>query len=228
MHLNSLLLFKKYATAYLTDNISILEIGSSGNSDFEKYSKEKYKLNWNTLELKSSPNNMSGNPNHYETSDEYNYPFANESYDIVFSAQVIEHVGKPWIFLKELKRITKPNGYIITINPVSWPYHEDPVDCWRLYPEAFKSLAEASNLQLVLSIWENLEWEYFNFKKEYLSIPNFVIQGKSLAGRNNKVYSFNKQKYYYNSILRLIPFFRRFMASIQISYDTISILKNEN
>ena len=36
--------------------------------------------------------------------------------------------------------IISPNGYIITINPVSWKYHEAPVDCWRIYPEGMKTI----------------------------------------------------------------------------------------
>ena len=53
--------------------------------------------------------------------------------------------------------MTKPGGLIITINPVSWPYHEAPVDCWRAYPEGMMALYEDSGLEVVQSTWESLE-----------------------------------------------------------------------
>lgn len=46
---------------------------------------------------------------------------------------------------------------MITINPVSWPYHEAPVDCWRVYPEGMRALYEEAGLEVELSAYECLE-----------------------------------------------------------------------
>jgi hypothetical protein len=48
-------------------------------------------------------------------------------------------------------------GLVITINPVSWPFHTAPFDCWRIYPEGMKALYEDSGLEVLLSEWESLE-----------------------------------------------------------------------
>jgi hypothetical protein len=48
-----------------------------------------------------------------------------------------------------LARIAAPGGHVITISPISWPYHEAPVDCWRIYPEGIKSLCEEASLTLL-------------------------------------------------------------------------------
>jgi len=228
MHLNSILLFKKYGFDYFKDNSKVLEIGFSGISEYQRFVREKYNPEWFTLELSESQNNKPGEMNHIVSESEYVFPIPDDEFDIIFSGQVLEHVKKPWIWLNELKRIVKPGGFIITINPISWHYHEDPVDCWRIYPEGIKALSETCNLNLEFSIWENLEWEHCKLNKKYLKIPNFIVPGKSIADENGKIYSFNKQKYILNRMVSNLPFFRRFLATIQISYDTISILKKPN
>jgi len=223
MHLNSILVFNKYASNYFNADSSVLEIGASGVSGYQKVTK-KFKK-WHTLELIDSKNNIRKSENHFEVTDLYNYPIESNTYDIVLSGQVAEHVKKVWLWFNELKRITKPGGYIITINPVSWPYHEDPVDCWRMYPEAMTALSEESGLTLIHSSWQSLEWEYFNLNEKYLKSPGFTIPGRSIADDSRKIYNFNKQKFYYNAFLRKLPFVRRFMSPIQIAYDTITIMQ---
>jgi hypothetical protein len=69
----------------------------------------------------------------------------------------MEHVRKPWVWIKELARICKPGGHVITINPVSWPYHEYPIDCWRAYPEGMIGLYEDAGLKVITSRCESLE-----------------------------------------------------------------------
>jgi ubiquinone/menaquinone biosynthesis C-methylase UbiE len=68
-----------------------------------------------------------------------------------FRLGVLEHVRKPWIWIEELARVCKPRGLVITINPVSWPCRETPVDCWRAYPEGIRALYEEGNLEVLFS-----------------------------------------------------------------------------
>jgi SAM-dependent methyltransferase len=93
----------------------------------------------------------------YVTKDEYNFPIETGTYDIVMATQVIEHVRKIWRWFPELARITKPGGKIVIIGPVSWGYHEVPVDCWRIYPEGMRALCEDAGLEVLESRWESLE-----------------------------------------------------------------------
>ena len=95
-----------------------------------------------------------------EAENEYQFPIPNDSYDIVVSGQVLEHVRKPWVWMKEVGRVCKPGGIAITIIPASWPYHEAPVDCWRAYPEGMKALYEDSGFVPTLSVFECLETSY--------------------------------------------------------------------
>ncbi len=46
---------------------------------------------------------------------------------------------------------------------MNWPYHEAPVDCWRIYPEGMKALYEEAGLTMVFGVTECLEfrdWRY--------------------------------------------------------------------
>lgn len=93
----------------------------------------------------------------YQAPAENQFPIPDETYDIVLSGQVIEHVRKPWIWLREVTRVCKVGGLVIPVNPVSWPYHEAPIDCWRIYPEGMKALYEEAALEVILSLWDSLE-----------------------------------------------------------------------
>jgi SAM-dependent methyltransferase len=88
--------------------------------------------------------------------DFYTIPTPKNHFDVVFSLSVIEHVPKIWTWVKELVRATKPNGLVVLVNPVSWPYHESPVDCWRILPEGYKALFEECGLTHEFSWTGNL------------------------------------------------------------------------
>jgi len=48
----------------------------------------------------------------------YKLPFKNSSFDVIIASEIIEHLGKPKIMLKEIKRVLKPNGQVIITTPV--------------------------------------------------------------------------------------------------------------
>lgn len=224
MHLNSQLLFRRYCLDYLKPTSVVLEVGAAGGSRFKRMAGSFH--DWHTLELCDSKNNIDeGLPGHIITEDAYNYPVEDSSYDIVLSGQVIEHVPKIWDWMKELRRITRKEGYIITINPVSWTYHEDPVDCWRIYPDGMEALADSCGLELVFSSFECLEWEHLGLDPGKSSIPGFTVPGKTMSDSEGRIFPFNRQKYRYNAVLCRIPFLRRFLSPIQIPFDTISIMR---
>jgi SAM-dependent methyltransferase len=170
MHLNSKLLIEKYALPYFEDGMKILEIGPDNIPSSIRQLVHK-NVSWHTLNIFDDKRLT------FPSSPEYSFPIENETYDIVISANVIEHVKKIWKWIPELARVTKKDGYVITINPISWNYHEDPVDCWRIYPEGMKTLYEESSLSVELSVFESLESEnLFNLPNK----PSKMWPGVSL------------------------------------------------
>lgn len=69
--------------------------------------------------------------------------------------------------MRELTRITKPNGYVITVNPVNWAYHANPVDCWRIFPEGAKALHEECGLKTVVAEYGHLDPTSMNQPRAY-------------------------------------------------------------
>jgi SAM-dependent methyltransferase len=151
MHTNSILLFKKYALSQFVSGIKVLEIGPDDFPSTYKTIVGNSCDHWDTLDLQRDDRLT------YVATSEYSFPIADHSYDIVLSGQVIGHVRKIWLWMKEVSRVCKIGGKVITINPVSWPYHEAPVDCWRIYPEGMKALCEEASLRVLHSSFESLE-----------------------------------------------------------------------
>lgn len=157
MHKNSLLLLEKYALNYFEENQKIFEIGPCRKEKellYKKLIEEKVKnINYYWGDLK---NYNPTAPNFIRFISEYEIDLEDNYFDIVFCGNVIEHVRKPWIWMKELCRITKSGGKIIIMNPVSWGYHRAPVDCWRIYPEGMKALFEEANMKCIFAKFESL------------------------------------------------------------------------
>ena len=151
MHANSQLLFQKYAREYFRPGMRVLEIGPDSFPSTYQTVVGDSTLTWDTLDICSDSRLT------YTAASEYRFPIPDGSYDIVLSGQVIEHVRKIWVWIKEVTRVCKVGGVVVTVNPVSWPYHEAPVDCWRAYPEGMRALYEDAPLEVLVSAWGSLE-----------------------------------------------------------------------
>ena len=221
MHLNCKLIFKKHVVTFFKPGIKVLEIGPLGNpSEYQKIINDR-SIEWQTLNLVNWTLDDMGNKDQLTvlTNDPYHYPVLDNTYDIVVSGSVMEHVEDIINWYQELKRIIKPGGYIITIVPVSWPYHEAPVDCWRIFPEGFKSIFSTVGLKKITCIFESLEFEncYPTLNKN-----NFeILPGRSIYWDKSKT-QLNSQ-IRWNQLIRKIPFFRRLIIPIEAAFDTISI-----
>lgn len=62
------------------------------------------------------------------------------TFDVIFSMDVLEHVSKPWDAAKESIRIVKPGGLIIHRTLFSYRYHPSPVDYWRFTSQGLEYL----------------------------------------------------------------------------------------
>lgn len=164
MHPNSVLLFRRYALPLFTAGTRVLEVGPDGNPSTYRQ-QITAPIIWSTADLASQVDaggerlwgSGAGDDLTFPMRTEYAIPAPDAGFDIVVSGQVIEHVRKPWIWMKELARVCAPGGVVVTVNPVSWPYHEAPVDCWRIYPEGMRALCEEAGLHVELTHCDSLE-----------------------------------------------------------------------
>jgi SAM-dependent methyltransferase len=196
MHTNSRLLFLKYAKEFFRPGLRVLEIGPDSFPSTYQSLVSDHPLTWETLDLYRDARLT------YTAKSEYDFPIPDNTYDVVVSGQVIEHVRKIWVWMKEVARVCKVGGVVITVNPVSWPYHEAPVDCWRMYPEGMRALYEDASLEVILSEWGSLEAPHYR---------------RSIPGRSPECQRTRLRLAY--QILNLISF------PAEKSYDTITIGK---
>lgn len=74
-----------------------------------------------------------------------------DSFDIAISGQAFEHIEYPWLSIKELARVLKPDGILCIIAPHSAREHKYPYDCYRFYSDGLPALAKWCDLELLHS-----------------------------------------------------------------------------
>jgi len=215
MHLNSKLLFKKYAIEHFKDNQSVLEIGPTGYPSYYSQLVNMPSLKWHTLDIGETYIGQGHvNPSHIVSQEEYHYPVDDGAFDIVLSGQVMEHVRNIWRWVDELKRITRDNGLIIIISPVSWSYHEAPVDCWRIYPEGMKALMEEKGLRIIECCFESLEKDFFSSRV------------KTRPG--NSILNLEGERSFSWKLIELshsMPLLNKFCRRVPVSFDNICVCR---
>lgn len=227
--LNSHLIWHKYAEKYFQDAKLILEIGPAGYPTYfekellKKSSDHKYVA----LDIgKSFISGAENNPNFILSPDPLKYPVEDDSFDVVFSDQVLAHVDYFWLWYGELMRITKPGGYIITINSYSYPSCPSPIDAWRVHSDGMKSLNRFYGLETILSVTESVELEKYNIPQK----TGYYFPGASITrpfgGHSNKNLQINMIKRSWNRVVGKIPKVRSILLNpVQVSFDTITIAR---
>lgn len=75
-------------------------------------------------------------------------PFADASFDTLFSCSVLEHTVDPAAALREMARLLRPGGALILSVPFIYFLHGAPHDYFRFTPFAVKLLAEKNGLRV--------------------------------------------------------------------------------
>lgn len=102
--------------------------------------------------------------------DVLNLPFKENSFDYIFSSEVIEHVPDPTLFIKNLLRVLKPGGKLI----ITCPYDEKLefhlcVHCNNLTPKhAHLHTFNEINIKEILPKEYKYKFQYQIFGNKYL------------------------------------------------------------
>jgi SAM-dependent methyltransferase len=198
MHTNSKLLFSKFAVPFFRPGQRVLEIGPDSFPSTYRKLVPMDGLIWETLDIYDSPSLT------YPSSSPYSFAIPDDSFDVVVSGQVLEHIPKMWTWLAEVCRVVKKGGIVITIVPTSWPYHVGPnfPDCWRIFPEGIKALCEDVGLLVEQVFWGSLE----------LPECSSPVQGRSQECQPRKQRIASR-------------WFRRVGVPVEKAFDTICIAK---
>ena len=183
MHKNAEELFNKYAIQLIEPGMDVFEIGPErqvytkrnidnliGVDNYNYYYTDLFKEQMEKIVndhwgIRSTEIDTPDMPNFIAMPDENTFDCKDNRFDVVFATNVIEHVRMPWIWLQEIVRITKPGGRVIMECPgITTPYHEDPIDCWRIWPEGFNSLFQYVGLKDIRGTWEHVVPEPDGYK----------------------------------------------------------------
>ena len=76
-------------------------------------------------------------------------PFDDNSFDYIFSSEVLEHVFTIDEIMHELNRVLKNNGKMLITLPFVWNEHEQPYDFARYTSFGIKSILEKNGFEIV-------------------------------------------------------------------------------
>lgn len=110
----------------------------------------------------------------------------NETFDLVISGQVFEHIEYPWVTMKEIERILRPSGVCIIIAPNAGIEHKAPLDCYRFFSDGLQALAKWAGLKILHSGVAGVP--YIKGTDDWVSEWNdatLVVQ--KLPGRNHEL-----------------------------------------
>lgn len=76
-------------------------------------------------------------------------PLGDSSVDTILLTDVLEHISKPHILMKEISRVLSANGKLILGVPFMYWLHEDPFDFHRYTKYRLKELCDENNLRVL-------------------------------------------------------------------------------
>ncbi len=128
---------------------TVMDLGCGTGESKELFRSLNPTIRWTGLDIAESPEVAARTRvgNEFHTFDGVQIPFAADSFDLVYSRQVFEHVRQPAPLLVEVERVLRPGGWFVGSTSHLEPYHS--YSTWNYTPDGFRILLEAAGLRLV-------------------------------------------------------------------------------
>lgn len=106
-------------------------------------------------------------------------PFADKSFTLVISQEVLEHVRSPYLALQEMYRVLKDKGTLYLQVPFIIGYHPGPTDFWRFTREGIQEMAEKEGFRCEeIQIAVGSGTGFYRIAVEFIALLCSVISGK--------------------------------------------------
>ena len=143
MHESSLERCRDFIGQYLTNRkaLSIADVGSYDVNGSYRSLFDRPGWEYTGFDVAAGPNVDHVLPQE----DDAEWPFVGQ-FDVVISGQCVEHVRKPWKWIRQVASLAKPGGLVWITGPNTWVFHEHPIDCWRIWPDGMRALFDEAGL----------------------------------------------------------------------------------
>jgi len=137
LHKNSMDLMRYFKDKYLSERkgCTIIDIGSMRVAKQNESYRDIFIPDYKYIGMDIAPG-----PN----VDIVGYEKIHGIYDVVISGQVMEHVRRPWEWLKTLKQYFR--HYICIIAPNKIKEHRYPIDTYRYFPDGMRDLFDYAEI----------------------------------------------------------------------------------
>jgi SAM-dependent methyltransferase len=145
---------KDVITDYKTDKQDLKFLDVGGGSGRHKTLATGF--DYHITDITPRPNS----PKNIVVADICNCPeIPDNTYDIVFSNNVWEHLERPWDAGRESVRILKEGGLVICKAPWAWRYHPVPIDGFRFSHTGLQILfTQDKNVETVFAGYDLCQW----------------------------------------------------------------------
>lgn len=165
----------------------LLEIGAG--TGWQAQALENHGFDVSAIELVSS-NYSNNRVRSIVDYDGHTIPFLDNTFDVIFSSNVLEHIFHIHSFQKEIHRVLKPDGYVVHVLPSSsWrlcTIMTGILKTWRLpgvHGEHSKNaIAEIKNFsrQVWIQFFQNTDWELVSLNGTKLFYTGYSLMDSRL------------------------------------------------
>lgn len=126
----------------------VLDFGCGDGRSIDLFKELLPSIKWAGVDIESSPevDTRKRTDGNFFTYDGRTLPFSSESFDLVYSSQVMEHVRDPEFALEEICRVLRRGGLFIGQTSQFEPYHS--YSLWNFTIYGWKRIVEDAGLVL--------------------------------------------------------------------------------
>ncbi len=157
MHPSSLGFMNGFVKKYVKQNDKVLDVGSAvvkGARNLVSYKVlfEEGFVEYTGLDIEEGRNVDLVVKDPYKWTE-----IQDNTYDVVISGQVLEHIEFFWLVFEEMTRVLKKGGFMCLIVPKYHLQHKHPVDCWRFLPDGMRALARYTKIKCLIAQAEHVQ-----------------------------------------------------------------------
>ena len=134
--------------AEMPGKLSVLDLGCGDGRLVDHIKSNLPDANYTGVDIDASPevNSRTRNDVQFQTFDGVHLPFDNDTFDIVYSRQVFEHVRHPDDLVREIRRVLKSGGMFLGSMSGLEPYHSYSI--FNLTPYGVYRLLDDNDLKI--------------------------------------------------------------------------------